>query len=109
MDSKAQDRMVSRSRKQSRFKEHASREANRKVAGRIETLERENQSLRDALFAVLKTLGRVRVAKETVASLAQGDGMGVREEGAFWVFTYEPTSMVVPGGVTNGAANQEAG
>lgn len=75
---------------------------------RIETLERENQSLRDALFSILKCLGRVRVPKEVVASLAQGDGMGVRDLGDAWVFTYEPSNMVVPEGVTNGQANEVA-
>lgn len=104
-----QERMVSRRRKQDRLREHAAREAQQKVGSRIESLEAENQSLRDALFAVLKTMGRVRVPKEVVASLAPGDSMGVREEGAFWVFTYEPTPMVVPGGVKDGQAAQEAG
>lgn len=73
--------------------------------GRIEALEAENQSLRDALFAILRSLGRVRVTKDQVAELAPGDGMSVRDLGDAWLFEFAPNTMVVPQGVTNGRAN----
>lgn len=83
------------------------RAAKANPSSRIETLERENQSLRDALFSILKQLGRVRVDKDVASSLAHGDGMDVKDLGSSWLFTFEPSNMVVPGGVTNGHANTE--
>lgn len=83
-------------------------EAQRRVGKRIEDLERENQSLRDALFSILKHQGRVRIPKAVANSLQQGDGMSVRELGDSWVFTFEPSNMVVPQGVKDGQANGAA-
>lgn len=71
---------------------------------RIAALERENGSLRDALFGILRQLGRVRVDKATVDGLRAGDGMKVTvlPDGAGWIFEFTESNMVVPGGVQNG-------
>lgn len=66
------------------------RAAKVKPESRILMLERENQALRDALFSILKSLGRVRVSKHDANSLQLGDGMGVKDLGESWLFEFQP-------------------
>lgn len=85
-----------------------STDGNVRVMDRTHALEVENQSLRDALFAILRSQGRIRVSKEHANAIQPGDGMGVRDVGDAWVFEYQPSNMVVPGGVKGGNGNDAA-
>ena len=85
-----------------------STDGNVRVMDRTHALEVENQSLRDALFAILRSQGRIRVSKEHANAIQPGDGMGVRDVGDAWVFEYQPSNMVVPGGVKDGNGNDAA-
>lgn len=69
---------------------------------RVIELERENQTYRDLLFAIVKEAGRVRVAKVTLAGLSQGDLINPRDAGDSWMIEYSQSNMVVPGGVADG-------
>lgn len=74
--------------------------------GRIRELETENQGLRDALFAILRSQGRIRVSKADANALSRDDSMSVRDLGDAWLFEFQPSGMVTPNGVTNGKASE---
>lgn len=70
---------------------------------RCEALDAENRQLRNVLFALVKDQGRVRIRKETIASLRDGDGLDAVSDGDCYVVTFKESNMVSgPAGVANG-------
>ena len=55
---------------------------------RIEALEREAQTLRDYLFAIVKAQGRIRVPMKALESLGPHDAVTPRQDGDDVVFEY---------------------
>jgi hypothetical protein len=70
-------------------------------------LAAEGHQKTTALIAIVKTLGRVRVSRETINALTDNDGIEVKETGPDLVFEYRAgVEMVTPRGVTNGEGNE---
>jgi hypothetical protein len=70
-----------------------------------ETLAKQSAEftqVRNVMLALIKQEGRIRVSKQVLDSLNDGDACESRDIGDAILFEYKPSSMVVPEGVSNG-------
>lgn len=68
-------------------------------------VDQERQAYQDLLWAIVRSQGRVRVAKGDMRG-KPGERLDVREMGDDLYLTIDESMMVVPGGVKNGKANE---
>jgi hypothetical protein len=68
-------------------------------------VEQERQAYQDLLWAIVRSQGRVRVAKADMHG-KQGERLDVREVGDEFYLTIVESVMLVEGGVTDGKANR---